>query len=257
MFLGAWRVWSHYAWRTGRTLPVIKTVAFLKMYHKAEAPSGSNAGHFWEDGPGANKWFTEKFLYVHPVDRPRHSLCIYSPGVTIESRREWEERDQSGKIFLIPLAVVADRRGGHSGPSNAWKPWGDVLRLPVSPNWLTNLRERVLQGYDGPVSLRRAPKPRILYLERQGSGRSLTDEDHEALIWALLKVEEEGLAEVIVERFGSHIPFEDQVAKISTVDVRLLIPSAHGGADAWVDSGIRPRQRSHACALDEPWNPCL
>jgi protein O-GlcNAc transferase len=116
--------------------------------------------------------------------------------------------------------VIADRRAGHNGHSSSWKPWGDALRLPVSPDWFTNLRERVLTGYRGPIPLvKTSSKPRILYLERQGSGRELTPEAHEALMASLLELDEEGLADVTIEAFSGKIPFEDQVAKISTVDV--------------------------------------
>ncbi|OCF42630.1 hypothetical protein I317_03488 [Kwoniella heveanensis CBS 569] len=221
MFLGSWRLWSNLAWRTGAVLPNIKVVAFTKQYGRAEAPWGTNGGQWWEDAPGANKWFTEKFF----------------PGVVIESRPTWEARAQTGKYYHIPMAVIADRRGGHNGPSTAWKPYGDVLRLPTSPDWLVNLRERVLKGYTGSVKLRRVNKPKVMYLERQNSGRELVPEDHEELWKQILKLEEDGLAEVSMETFSSAVPFEDQVALISTVD---YLVSVHGNGlthTLWLDPG--------------------
>jgi protein O-GlcNAc transferase len=61
-FLGAWRVWSNYAFRTGLTLPSFKTVAFIKAWSREDLPEGISNGFVWDDLPGANKWFTEKFL---------------------------------------------------------------------------------------------------------------------------------------------------------------------------------------------------
>jgi hypothetical protein len=123
------------------------------------------------------------------------------------------------------MAVIADRRGGHWGPSAAWKPWGDVLRLPVSSDWLVNLRDRVLENYAGPFSLKRSSrKPKLLYLSRQSAGRSLRDQDHEDLVIELQKLHDEGLVDYEEVEFDKSVPFQDQVAKISTVDVS---PAAH------------------------------
>ncbi|KAK4687900.1 hypothetical protein P7C73_g2208, partial [Tremellales sp. Uapishka_1] len=220
-FLGSWRVWSNLAWRTGEVLPNFKTVAFVQQFNKSEAPPGSNGGQWWEDTPGANKWYTEKIF----------------PGVKIESQSTWQERADSLQVYHIPLAVLADRRGGHSGPSSAWKPWGDVLRLPVSSDWLTTIRDRILNNYSGPVPLKKGPLPKVLYLSRQDSTRRLVHEDHDKLVLALEKLHKDGVAEVSIEMFGSHMPFEDQVAKISTVDVLL---SVHGNGLThilWMDPG--------------------
>jgi hypothetical protein len=117
------------------------------------------------------------------------------------------------------MGILADRRGGHSGPSAASKPFGDSLRMPVSSDWFTNLRDRVLEGYDGPVSLHKGSLPRIMYLQRQDTSRRLTSEDHARLLVELEKIHNEGLAEVVIEHFGKEIGFADQVAKIATVDV--------------------------------------
>jgi hypothetical protein len=62
MFLGAWRVWNNYAWRTGAPLSDFKTIAFLQQWNKAEAPAGSRPNDIWEDRLGANMWYTQKFL---------------------------------------------------------------------------------------------------------------------------------------------------------------------------------------------------
>jgi protein O-GlcNAc transferase len=144
--------------------------------------------------------------------------------VTIESRSAWEDRAEAGKLAVVPLAILSDRSGGHYGPSSAGKPFGDVFRLPVLPDWLTGLRDRVLNGYKAPVSLRRTTRiPKVLYLSRQGSGRQLAPNDHQRLVDSLKELQLEGLADVEVTTFSSAMSFQDQVAKVSTSDVSLRL----------------------------------
>lgn len=65
MFFGAWRVWNHYGWRTGVKLPEIRRIAYMKQYSKDEAPPDAKLGKdYFNDKPGANVWFIEKFLCV-------------------------------------------------------------------------------------------------------------------------------------------------------------------------------------------------
>lgn len=52
------------------------------------------------------------------------------------------ERAATNKTYRITMAILADRSAGHSGPSSAYKPFGDVLRLMVLPNWLAGLKDR-------------------------------------------------------------------------------------------------------------------
>lgn len=74
-FLGSWRVWSNYGWRTGMKLPMIKRVAFTQQYSKDDAPPGAKPGKdIFNDKPGANIWFTEKFLCVFLVPCPSSKL---------------------------------------------------------------------------------------------------------------------------------------------------------------------------------------
>ncbi len=148
-----------------------------------------------------------------------------SPSAEIETRTTWEARASSGKVYRISTAILADRAAGQSGPSSGWKPWGDALRLPVSPDWLTNLRDRILEGYQGPVSLKKPELPVITYLARQNAGRRLHPPDHEALWTALQGIEAAGLAEVNMEDFNSTIPFETQVATIARTNVSAGTPA--------------------------------
>lgn len=125
------------------------------------------------------------------------------------------------------MAILVDRAAGHRGPSAAWKPFGDVLRLPVSPDWLQTLRERLLRGYDHPVlRKKKSSKPVLTYLERQSTTRRLTNESHAGVVEGLERLAADGLVEFTVETFGTPagkaMPFEEQIAIISRTDVREL-----------------------------------
>jgi len=154
------------------------------------------------------------------VADPVLTLLSYvpSPDAIYETKDKWNERAASGKVYRLTTVVLADRGAGHNGLSSAYKPWGDALRLPVSPGWLTILRDRLLAGYVGD---RRAPDKHVItYLQRQNSGsRRLEDEDHEALWARLQEIGDEGLAEVRMEEFNASVPFEEQVARIARTTV--------------------------------------
>ncbi|KAL4256500.1 Glycosyltransferase family 61 protein [Pleurotus pulmonarius] len=210
MFLGAWRVWNHYGWRTGAKLPEIQRIAYMKQYSKEEAPPDAKLGQdYFNDKPGANVWFIEKFF----------------PGIQWDTKSTWDERAATNKTFRITTAILADRSAGHSGPSSAYKPFGDVLRLPVSPDWLVGLKHRIVADYHGPTPLTMPDRPLVLYLQRQTDGRRLVEEDHEALIRELYKLQDDGIAEVALEAFNSNMAFDEQVARISRA---TILVGVHG-----------------------------
>ncbi|KAF4604573.1 hypothetical protein EYR40_003347 [Pleurotus pulmonarius] len=210
MFLGAWRIWNHYGWRTGAKLPEIQRIAYMKQYSKDEAPADAKPGQdYFNDKPGANVWFIDKFF----------------PGVQWDTKSTWDERAATNKTFRITTAILADRSAGHSGPSSAYKPFGDVLRLPVSPDWLVGLKHRIVADYHGPTPLTMPDKPLVLYLQRQTDGRRLVEEDHEALIKDLYKLQDDGIAEVALEAFNSSMAFDEQVARISRA---TILVGVHG-----------------------------
>lgn len=139
--------------------------------------------------------------------------------MTIESRATWNERKATGQLYRIPIAILGDRRAGHNGPSSGWKPFGDVFRLPVAPDWVLTLRDRLLKNYKGPVSLKKGKLPLLAYLHRQESSRRLNHDDHAKLVVALQQLQAEGLVDYELLHFTKDMPFEDQVATISRVDV--------------------------------------
>lgn len=159
-----------------------------------------------------------------------------------DSKEVWDARAASDEMFLLTTVILADRRAGHRGPSSAFKPWGDVLRLAVSPEWLIQLRNRVLANYHGPKTLPK--KPVVTYLARQDSSRRLFHEDHDALWQELQKLESEGIAEVNMDSFNSSIPFDHQVARIARTTVSeggtcVFISSLRTLTDFWLVDLLR------------------
>lgn len=128
----------------------------------------------------------------------------------MQARKHWEALAATGEVFRFPVAVIGDRYSGHNGPSASWKPWGDVLRLPVYPEWLTELRDRI-------VKIKRHRKPHVLYLSRQDTTRRLADSDHQALVLQLKKLEEEGLVKLTITMFDDGVDFVDQIVSAPCV----------------------------------------
>lgn len=132
---------------------------------------------------------------------------------------------------------MADRRSGHAGPSASWKPWGDVLRMPVHPNWLADLRQVVLNKYRGPIDVRPSAKLRVSYLTRQDTTRRLTTEAHEALVHELERLHDEGVVQFQVLHFMDGTSFEEQVAHIAATDILVGV---HGNGlthTLWMSPG--------------------
>ncbi|KAL1412992.1 hypothetical protein Q8F55_000741 [Vanrija albida] len=212
-FLGAWRIVQNYFYQTGKRIPPFTNMGFLRSYEGDELP-GISQDRMWQDHAGANKFFLNAFF----------------PEIKIQTRLDWEDMAATGEMYRFPLAVIGDRYAGHDGPSASWKPWGDVLRLPVHPTWLTELRDRV-------VKIKRGRKPHVLYLTRQDTTRRLTDQDHSALVYQLRKLEEDGLVQLTIKTFTDGDSFVDQVALIGTVD---FFVSVHGNGlthTLWMNSG--------------------
>lgn len=160
-----------------------------------------------------------------------------SPEATIESKTTWEAREATAQLYRVRLAVVADRFAGHNGPSAGYKPWGDVLRMPVDPNWLTDLRDVLLNNYRGSIDLRPSRVPRVSYLTRQDTSRRLTDEAHKGLIHELERLQDEGLAELSVLHFTDATGFDEQIARMAATDVLIGV---HGNGlthTLWMSPG--------------------
>jgi hypothetical protein len=100
-----------------------------------------------------------------------------------------------------------------------------AFELPVPDRWLDDLKDRIIVNYTGPVTLQdhhhAHSKPVITYLSRQTAAhRRLKEETHDALVAALMELDDEGVADVYVEEFTDADPKDEQVAKLSRTTVR-------------------------------------
>jgi hypothetical protein len=192
----------------------------------------------WRDRQGLNLWYTKKLLWVPAFGESvyvdwliiscvwhRSDYMSYSPNAVIETLEDWEDRMNSDTIYRFETVILADRFGGHAGPTSSYKPWGDAFRLDVPKNWFQPLRERLLTDYKGPIPVERtkegAPKtklPVITYITRQTTTRRLTDESHDDLMKELDRIRKEKLAEVNVEEFEER-SVEDQIAIMGRTSV--------------------------------------
>lgn len=65
MFLGGWKIWQNFAYRTGRRLPEWTTISFMKMFSVEESlPRNLDRTYTWDDPAGANLYFMSCFLWV-------------------------------------------------------------------------------------------------------------------------------------------------------------------------------------------------
>ncbi len=101
----------------------------------------------------------------------------------------------------------------------------DAFHLPVLSNWLSTLRSRLLTGYK---KLRIGPPtglPIVTYVSRQGrTGSRFSRADHELLVRALSKLEDDGLAIVRVEE----LEHEDKPTQIARISQTTVLISIHG-----------------------------
>lgn len=127
----------------------------------------------------------------------------------------WEE--DSGNQ-CEPLLKPLERRHSPTCPRDR------AFELPVPKRWISDLKDRLIRNYNGPVSLKDPShansKPVITYLSRQTAAhRHLREDVHDALIVGLKGLEKEGIAEVNIEEFTDADPKDEQVAKLSRTTV--------------------------------------
>ncbi|KAJ9116168.1 hypothetical protein QFC20_000848 [Naganishia adeliensis] len=171
------------------------------------------------------------------------------PQARWEFNDEWNARAESLKLYRFDLITIADRKSGHMG-GGFGKPMDRAFELPVPKRWVSDLKDRLLRNYKGPVSLEDPShahsKPVITYLSRQTAAhRHLREDVHDALVVGLKEFEKEGIAEVNIEEFTDADPKDEQVAKLSrtTIFVSLhgngltnliwMTPDAYGRSTAY------------------------
>ncbi|KAJ9103166.1 hypothetical protein QFC21_002588 [Naganishia friedmannii] len=210
MFLGAWRAYTSILYGADGSNPEAASTAsttYKSLLERLPEITRLVFGHVPArnlfDHAGLNKWFFETSF----------------PNAEWEFAPEWQKRANSGKWYRFDNVIIADRKSGHMGGGKG-KPMDLAFELPVPERWLTDLKDRLLANYNGPVPLddpsHEHSKPVITYISRQTAAhRRLKEQVHEELVAELQKLEKDGLAEVHMEEFTDADPKNEQVAKLS------------------------------------------
>ncbi|KAJ9110104.1 hypothetical protein QFC19_001775 [Naganishia cerealis] len=214
MFLGAWRTYTSILYdaneavsdpsSTATPRSVMDRVPEIARLIFAHVSSDTLFDH-----AGLNKWFFE--------------TCF--PKAEWEFERDWQRRAVGGKWYRFDNVIIADRRSGHMG-GGVSKPMDLAFKLPVPERWLTDLKDRILANYAGPVSIvdpsHMLSRPVITYISRQTAAhRRLKGEIHEQLVAELQTLEQDRIAEVHIEEFTDADSKDEQVAKLSRTTILI------------------------------------
>ncbi|RXK39808.1 hypothetical protein M231_02863 [Tremella mesenterica] len=168
LFLGAWRVLASAGEDELPTRLMFRT-----------APDD------WRDRTGLTPWFQQAVL----------------PSTSVEERTIFEDRSSSSLTFIYDRMVIVDRWAAHRhGQETKWwnKATADLPLLPVAKNWMSPLRNAmknlvIADGCD--MSRKWSDRPVVTYINRQMTGRRLTEEDAEGLLRSMNRLAQEGVIE--------------------------------------------------------------
>ncbi|RXK39812.1 hypothetical protein M231_02867 [Tremella mesenterica] len=200
-----WKVWAKAYERYHVPEPMVSHMSFFNADSGPSDVRGVDTSHRWADRAGVNTYTLNKAF----------------PGIKITTKDEWDPIASSNRLLRFPYLLLTSRRAGHGGPNSAFKPYGDVLRLPIgTQDWWADMRERLLAGHSAEYGPARESRPVITYLSRQSTGRRLANESHDALVEELETLSKSGRAEVRYEVFeDTSIP--EQWARIARTTILL------------------------------------
>ncbi|KAF8886772.1 hypothetical protein BD779DRAFT_606449 [Infundibulicybe gibba] len=186
IILGAYRVYSAVP-TTGGPLP---SPARFILPHSGDLE--------WKDRAG--------------VDGPLMRAAF--PSTAIETSSYWGDLQQLNQTFVFQRAMIINRSAAHRSPlANMWyKMISSTMNVTAPDRFWEAVRKPMLENVLGYIPLLNdhgavvsppqlvSDKPIVTYISRQGGGRRLRDEDHQALVAALEDLEAEGVCEVHVVR---------------------------------------------------------
>ncbi|OWT37899.1 hypothetical protein C362_04923 [Cryptococcus neoformans Bt1] len=168
LFLGCWRLIS-----------VVGEHEFpARLIYRANATD-------WRDPARITTWFQQSVL----------------PDVAIEDNPIFTDRTVSQMTFIYDRIVIADRWAAHriSDEVRFWnKATADLPSLKVPSTWMDPMRNRLktlAMAELCDVQRKRAEAPVVVYINRQLTNRRLADEDADALLEQMVKLDKEGVIE--------------------------------------------------------------
>ncbi|KAL7415065.1 hypothetical protein BDY24DRAFT_383603 [Mrakia frigida] len=216
LLLGAWKSYSHLD-------PTITPAGVTKLPPPARIIFPHAFEDQWRDKTGLNAWLTKMAF----------------PGMAAQFKSDWDDWSVSGMTLMLERAVLVDRSAGNRGTAcigprkRMMKMNSDILDIaPASPNWYQPVRQAVLRAISAPAPPSVLERPIIVYITRQGSGRSLADQDHTALVEALDNFRDR--AEVHVAQMQTKTK-EEQITLMSRTTILIGVHGNGLSHLVWMD----------------------
>lgn len=123
------------------------------------------------------------------VDTGFHPFLLKAafPQLTVLYQEDWEDYHKLPLPFVIERIVVADREAAEAAIKRDQPVFSPAFNLPSSKHWWEPVRHTLLSFLSEPVSKKKV----VTYIHRQSekTGIRLRNEDHEALVLGLKKLE--------------------------------------------------------------------
>ncbi|KAF5349079.1 hypothetical protein D9756_009425 [Leucocoprinus leucothites] len=176
------------------------------------------------------------------------------PNAAIEERDQWLDLTRLNSTVVFDRALIINRRAAHahpwggrwskmiagtqelqapefspesSSPSNEgfWSPIRKTLThntLGYLPTFASLTDRRIISPPSDKSEL-----PLVTYIDRQGTGRRLTEESHKSLVDALSELEAEGVCEIKIVRM-ENVPLREQIRLAARSAVSFGVLLYHG-----------------------------
>ncbi|KAF7324108.1 hypothetical protein MKEN_00633200 [Mycena kentingensis (nom. inval.)] len=204
IILGLWRVYSHLLVTEGEGQVVDWTVLppvqrFILPFISSDAA--------WRDRAG--------------VDAPIMRAAF--PGVSIETGSYWRDLERLESTVVFERVILVNRAAAHKHPfGSVWhKMAAGAMNVTVPDDFWRPIRENVWNSLWGPAAVQATrQRPLVTYISRQGGGRRLIHEDHDALVESLHELELQGICDVQVVRMET-LSLKEQIGLMRNTTILL------------------------------------
>ncbi|KAJ7041560.1 hypothetical protein C8F04DRAFT_1079244 [Mycena alexandri] len=205
IILGFWRVYSHILLdphRAPTALPLPRRF-ILPFIHNEE----------WRDKAG--------------VDGPLMRAAF--PAAAIEESGYWKDLAKLGTTVVFERIILVNRDRAHKHPfGGVWyKMIAGAMNVSAPPDFWAPVRTSLWRNTLGAVPVAENTihrPPLVTYISRQGGGRRLVAEDHDALVAALRALEADGVCEFQLAAM-ERIPMREQIELVSR---STILVGVHG-----------------------------
>ncbi|KAJ6614757.1 hypothetical protein B0H10DRAFT_2043945 [Mycena sp. CBHHK59/15] len=184
IILGAWRVYSHILLEGASSLPLPRR--FILPFIENEE---------WRDKPS--------------IDGPLMRAAF--PDAAIEQAGYWNDLARLGTAVVFDRIMLVNRNTAHTHPfGGVWfKMIAGTMNVSAPADFWAPVRESVWRNTFG-ARVPAAARPLVTYISRQGGGRRLEAQDHEALVAALDGLAAEGICDFRLAAM-ERMPLREQI----------------------------------------------